>query len=99
LFHLGDRLRYGVSIMAPRGLQISSPNQFGDHFTGSYPEGGLNDLVHGVKVQVTGRLRRCRAIKRRSSARSALQASPWLEHCHSLKRELASQADKTRKMS
>ena len=54
--------------MAPGGLQISSPNQFGDHFAGSYPEGGLNDLVHGVKVQVTGRLRRCRAIKRRSSA-------------------------------
>ena len=28
--------------MAPGGLQISSPNQFGDHFAGSYPEGGLN---------------------------------------------------------
>jgi hypothetical protein len=68
LFHLGDRLGNGVSVMAPGGLQISSPNQFGDHFAGSYPEGGLNDLVHGVKVQVTGRLRRCRAIKRRSSA-------------------------------
>jgi hypothetical protein len=68
LFHLRDRLGNGVSIMAPRGLQISSPNQFGDHFTGSYPERGLNDLVHRVKVQVTGRLRRCRAIKRRSSA-------------------------------
>ena len=32
------------------------------------PVGGLNDLVRGVKVQVTGRLRRCRPIKRRSSA-------------------------------
>ena len=68
LFHLGDRLGNGVSIMAPRGLQISSPNQFGDHLTGSYPEGGLNDLVHGLKVQATGRLRRCRAINRRSNA-------------------------------
>jgi hypothetical protein len=33
LFHLGDRLHYGVSIMAPRGLQISSLDQFGDHLT------------------------------------------------------------------
>jgi hypothetical protein len=54
--------------MAPRGLQISSLDQFGDHLTGSYPKGGLNDLVRGVKVQVTGRLRRCRAINRRSNA-------------------------------
>ena len=30
LFHLGDRLRYGVSIMPPRGLQISTLDQFGD---------------------------------------------------------------------
>ena len=39
LFHLGDHLGNGVSIMAPRRLQIFSPNQFGDHFTGSYGKG------------------------------------------------------------
>jgi hypothetical protein len=50
IVYLGDRLRYGVSIMAPRGLQISSLDQFGDHLT-EYLEGGLTDFVHGLKVQ------------------------------------------------
>ena len=50
-FHLCDRLRNGVSIIAPCGLQISSPNEFGDHLTGSYPEEGLNDVIHGSKFK------------------------------------------------
>jgi hypothetical protein len=68
MFHLGNRSGDGVSIMTPRGLQISGLDQFGDHLSGSYPERGLNDLVHGIKIQMTGRLRRSRAIKRRSNA-------------------------------
>ena len=66
LFHLGDHLGNGFSIMAPCRLQISALISLA--IISLEPVGGLNDLVRGVKVQVTGRLRRCRPIKRRSSA-------------------------------
>jgi hypothetical protein len=85
LFHLGDCPGNGVSIMAPRGLQISSPNQFVDHLTGSNPEGGLNDLLQGLKVQ--------RPVGRGSAGQSIDEAIPGialpavllLERCHSLR--------------
>jgi hypothetical protein len=84
VFHLLDRPGDGASIMPLRGLQIPSPNEFGDHLTGSLRDGKLNDLVHGLKVQVTGRLRRAGQLSDEVMPRSVLPASPWLEHCHSL---------------
>jgi hypothetical protein len=44
--HCGDGTRNGVSIIAQRWWQISSSDEFGDHFTRGRPIGRVNDFVH-----------------------------------------------------
>jgi hypothetical protein len=46
LLHLSDCPRYGVSVIAPRGLQISSLDKLGDHLSGGRVIGRPNDVAH-----------------------------------------------------
>jgi hypothetical protein len=69
LLHLRDCTRDGVSIIAQRRQQISSPDEFGNHLTGGRLE-GANDLTHGTRqIFISDQLRPWAAIKRRSKAR------------------------------
>jgi hypothetical protein len=60
----GDRSRDGVRIIAQRGLQIASIDEFCDELFRDCPEAGQNYVIHGW----VGELMRCKAIKRRSKA-------------------------------
>jgi hypothetical protein len=63
LFQPRDGSRDGRRIIAQYRLQISSPNEFVDDFARSRSIGSRNDVGH---LPLSGQLRLCRAIKRRS---------------------------------
>jgi hypothetical protein len=63
--HSGDRSRDGVGVIAQRGLQIASVDEFGDQLLRSCLVGRSCNFSHGVLKRP---MRPCKAIRRRSKA-------------------------------